>query len=468
MGKFEGKFFLPYQRRWIGDTSRLKIIEKSRQIGLSLAAAYRLVREHSCGSCRFDGWVSSRDEIQAKLFLEDCKKFSKILHIAAQDLGWGIIADGRKSGVISLQLANGRAIHSLSSSPDAHAGKRGTRVLDEFALHLNPKLLYAVAYPGITWVGQLEIISTHRGSDNFFYKLIKDITENGNPKRFSHHRVTLQDALEQGFLRKLQGKAAADDPIMAMDEGDYFDYIRRSCPDQETFLQEYMCIPADDRSIFLPMALVGEAEMGYDPRKITAESDLFLGVDVGRSNDLTVFWLLAAVDGELVTADVIALKNRTFSDQEAVFYELLARPMLRRVCVDQTGIGRQFTERAIERFGQYTVEGITFTNAVKEQLAYALRTAFESGRVKIPSNDGIRADLRAVKREYTFAGNVRFSAERSERGHADRFWALALALHATEGGHFEHKSHFVRVTRERPRYLPANRSARHLFPSHAP
>jgi phage FluMu gp28-like protein len=446
MGKFDEKFFLPYQRRWISDLSRLKIIEKSRQIGLSMAVAYRLVRGHSHGGCRFDGWVSSRDEVQAKLFLDDCKKFSQLLHIAARDFGGGIIAEGRRSGVISLQFANGRAIHSLSSNPDAHAGKRGTRVLDEFSLHLNPKLLYAVAYPGITWGGQLEIISTHRGSDNFFYKLIKDITENGNPKRFSHHKVTLQDALEQGFLRKLQKKAAANDPILAMDEADYFDYIRRSCPDQETFLQEYMCMPADDRSIFLPIALVEEAEIGYDLQKIPADSDLFLGVDVGRSGDLTVFWLLAAVGDKWVTKDVIALKNRTFSDQEAVFYELLAQPMLRRACIDQTGIGRQFAERAMERFGKYTVEGITFTAGVKEQLAYALRVVFENGAIKIPSDEAIRADLRAVKRENTFAGNVRFSAERSEYGHADRFWALALAIHAAQNMRAQREISFTNIS----------------------
>ena len=28
------------------------------------------------------------------------------------------------------------------------------------------------------------------------------------------------------------------------------------------------------------------------------------------------------------------------------------------------------------------------------------------------------------------AGNIRFSADRGENGHSDRFWALALALHA--------------------------------------
>jgi phage FluMu gp28-like protein len=441
------KFFLPYQKRWIDDDSRLKIIEKSRQIGISLAAAYRLVREHSSRGCRFDAWVTSRDEIQAKLFLDDCKKFGQILHVAAQSFGKEVIAGDKKSGMFSIRFCSDRFIHSLSSSPDAQAGKRGTRVLDEFALHQNPKLLYGVAYPGITWGGQLEIISTHRGSDNFFYQLIRDIRENGNPKNFSYHRVTLQDALEQGFLRKLKAKMPENDPIVGMDDGDYFDYIRRSCPDRETFLQEYMCEPCDSRFLFLPIDWVERAETGYDPLKITAESDLFLGVDVGRTSDLTVFWLLASVGNELITRDVIALKNKSFSEQEAVFYRLLALTPLRRACVDQTGIGRQFAERAAERFGKYRVEGITFTNSTKEQLAYPLRTAFESGVIKIPSDDFIRSDLRAVKREDTFAGNVRFSAERTENGHGDRFWALALAIHAAQSVQSQRRAHFERISR---------------------
>ena len=62
-------FFLPYQRAWIEDKSRIKIMEKSRQIGMSWTAAYSLVREHSISGKRLDSWVCSRDEMQARLFL---------------------------------------------------------------------------------------------------------------------------------------------------------------------------------------------------------------------------------------------------------------------------------------------------------------------------------------------------------------------------------------------------------------
>ncbi|MDO4769007.1 MAG: hypothetical protein Q4A11_01380 [Brachymonas sp.] len=54
----------------------------------------------------------------------------------------------------------------------------------------------------------------------------------------------------------------------------------------------------------------------------------------------------------------------------------------------------------------------------------------EDRLLRIPYDPHIRADLRSVTKQTTSSGNVRFTAERSKDGHADRFWALALALHA--------------------------------------
>ena len=431
------KFFLPYQERWIRDTSRLKIIEKSRQVGISIATAYRLVRQHATAGNKYDSWISSRDELQAQLFIDDCKKFAQIFRSAFSEFGVKILQDKARGNSLRLEFSNGTAIHSLSSNADAQAGKRGMRVLDEFALHMDPKKLYALAYPGITWGGQLEIISTHRGSFNFFNKLIQDVRENGNPKNFSYHRVTLEDALEQGFLKKLQTKLSADDPRVEMSDSEYYDFIKKSCPDEESFLQEYMCVPADDRSVFLQGDLVADCEYAanenwqVEKQGLKAiKNECYLGVDIGRDNDLTVFWLLEKQENLLLTITITCLQDVPFSEQERQLYDLLSMKSVVRVCIDQTGIGRQFVERACERFGRYKIEGITFTNTVKEQLAYGLRGAFEEKILKIPADDKIRSDLRSIKRETTFSGNIRFAADRSKTGHADRFWALALAIYA--------------------------------------
>ena len=162
---------LPYQRRWVQDMSRIKIMEKSRQIGISWSSAYALVRRKVLAGATLDAWVSSRDEIQAKLFLDDCKHFADLLKVVSEDLGIQVLDDKGSTSFV-LRFASGVKINSMSSSPDAQAGKRGDRLLDEFALHKDNRKLYAIAYPGITWGGQLEMVSTHRGSHNFFNQLI--------------------------------------------------------------------------------------------------------------------------------------------------------------------------------------------------------------------------------------------------------------------------------------------------------
>lgn len=432
------KFFLPYQSKWILDNSRIKLMEKSRQIGLSWSTAYRLVREKSKVGVKFDAWVSSRDDIQARLFLEDCKAFAKIFNIAGEDLGLQVIDPERKISAYVLQFANGVRINSMSSNPDAQAGKRGDRVLDEFALHPDPRKLYAIAYPGITWGGSMEIVSTHRGSHNLFNQLVLEIKHKGNPKNISLHTVTLQDALDQGFLKKLQARlreADGDDERLYMDEAQYFDFIRSGCPDEETFQQEYMCNPQDDDAAFLSYELIASCEYKPDENwEYTLEqmracpNPIYGGIDVGRVHDLTVGWFDEKVGDTSFTRHLLILKDMPFDQQEAVLYPMIA--LCRRCCIDNSGIGRQFAERAQQRFGTYRVEPVTFTAQVKEDLAYPLRASFEDRTNRIPSDEHIRADLRAVKKETTSSGNIRFTADHGKNGHSDRFWARALALHA--------------------------------------
>ncbi|MGC8744542.1 MAG: terminase large subunit domain-containing protein [Verrucomicrobiia bacterium] len=426
---------LPYQRDWIVDNSRLKIAEKSRQIGWTWATAYSLVRRKCRKNELLDAWVSSRDELQARLFLEDCKKFAALLHTAATCFNSNITGEKNKSAQF-IEFSNGRRIYSLSSNPDAQAGKRGDRVLDEFALNPDPRKLYAIAYPGITWGGQLEIFSTHRGSANFFNQLIREVKEKGNPKGFSLHTVTLQKALEQGFLYKLQQKLPPDDSRQEMDETDYFNFIRSGCPDEESFLQEYCCVPADDSSAFFPYELIdgciyaaGEQWQIGDPENLSKNAQIYIGVDLGREHDLTVIWALELLGDTLFTRAVETFFKTAFESQEAALWRWLQLNQTRRCCIDQTGLGLQFVERAKKRFG-YKVEGVHFTSAVKESLVYPVKMLFETRKIRIPGDPSILSDLRSIKKIVTSAGNMRFDSERGDNGHSDRFWALALAVHA--------------------------------------
>ena len=306
-------------------------------------------------------------------------KFAKVLHIAAKDAGQTVFEDeaGNSHSVHTIRFAS-EPLHSLSSNPNAFAGRGGFVKLDEFALRQDQGMVYGIASPTIDWGGKLGIISTHRGSGNYFNQLIREIEEKGNPKRWSHHRVTLQDALDQGLLYKLQTKFTADDPRMQMDEAEYFDYQRSRARDEETFRQEYMCEPADDAGAFIEYALLDQCfyregekwewSLAAAESARAAGAELYYGLDIGRTNDLTSFILVEKVGGRFYVRHRIDLQAVKFSEQEARLYPWIE--LCRRGCIDKTGLGMQFAERIADRFGEYRAEGVTFSGPMKEDLAY--------------------------------------------------------------------------------------------------
>ena len=146
-------YFYASQRAWIQDDSPLKLCVKSRQTGFSFANSFHLLLLVNARDARLDAHIVSRDQYQARLQAEDCLLWADILHLGAKDLG-EVILDARSgASAYALQFANGRRIYSLSSNPNALAGKRGHVTLDEFALHQDQRLLYRVAKPVTTWGG---------------------------------------------------------------------------------------------------------------------------------------------------------------------------------------------------------------------------------------------------------------------------------------------------------------------------
>jgi phage FluMu gp28-like protein len=143
---------------------------------------------------------------------------------------------------------------------------------------------------------------------------------------------------------------------------------------------------------------------------------------------LTVLWLLELLGDVLYTRDVICLQNMRKSEQEAILWPVMAKA--ERTCLDYTGLGIGWGDDAQDKFGEERVECVTFSGRVKEALAYPVRAKMEDRLLRIPYDKQIRADLRAVTKQTTAAGNIRFTAERTPDGHADRFWALALAIEA--------------------------------------
>ncbi|MAY75232.1 MAG: terminase, partial [Phycisphaerae bacterium] len=159
----------------------------------------------------------------------------------------------------------------------------------------------------------------------------------------------------------------------------------------------------------------------------------FVGVDIAARNDLFVIWVLELVDGQLVTREIIAEKRITFARQDELLDDVFRRYRVVRLRMDQTGMGEKPVEDAKRRHGEDRVEGVIFSSAAKLDMATSFKEAFQDRRVLVPAGDPkLRADLHSIKSVAGPTGIRRLVSDGETDGHADRFWAGALAVSSAE------------------------------------
>lgn len=447
------KYFLPYQEKWILDQSRFKIVEKSRRTGFTYAQAYEDV--YDCVTLNFppngkpNVYFSSADESAALEYISYCEQWTKMFHVAAQSIGEVVLDSENDIKAFVIEFANGAKIHALRSNPRAFRSKGGKVILDEYAFHDDPDALWKAAQPCITWGYSFRILSTHNGKNQRYYRIVNDAKT--NPKTIWHlHRVTIENAVNQGLVEKIKG---LDRAATEAEKAAFIAECREMAGDNETFLQEYMCEPVDESTAFLTYPEIEALEspfasLDYDPKLF--QGDLFGGLDIGRRKHLSVLWVMEKLGDVYYTRILNVMEKRPFKYQREELYRILKMPNMRRMCIDSTGLGMQLAEEAQEAFGTYRVEAVTFTPAVKMELANGLRPKVEEKVIRIPAGREIREDLHSVRKVVTAAGNIRFDAAATDLGHADRFWSLALAVHAAENpaGPIEYKSIKKRAMRK--------------------
>jgi len=451
---------LPYQDRWILDDSQLKIAVWSRQSGKSFAAALRAVIK--CLEKRTQYIILSKGERQSRLFMEKVKDFCTAFKKLKALPDFTELPESDEKTMEVCFPHNRSRIIGLPANPDTARGYTGHIVLDEFAFHGDAYKIYAACFPIITRGYSIEVISTPNGTAGKFYEIAKqaglvgqqavdgrrdtgeslvasvsslsDTYRMPSAGLWSGHRVDIYDAVYQGLPANI-------------------DLLRAGCDDEETWMQEYCCQFLSDAQNYIPVELVstcvheeattewagyGTRDTGLGARPLHVSHapspdsrELYLGIDIGRKRDFTIAWLFERVGGVLWSRVLLTLKGVTFDEQEKTIFGLLDLGV-RRAGIDASGLGMMLAEHAVQKYGAM-VEPMTFTAQLKERLAPMVKQAFEERTVRIPDNREVRADINSVKRFVTPAGNVRFDAEHTDRGHADRFWALAQVINAATG-----------------------------------
>ena len=396
------QILLPYQMRWVRDTSRFKIGMWSRQTGKSFATAAEAVLH--CQMHPGVLWVVlSAGERQAIEWMRKAKQWAEAVALAIADESTSGEAQSTRA---EITFANKSRIVAIPANPDTARGYSANLVLDEFAIHEKPWDIWAAIYPSITnpLSGQklLRIVSTPKGMGNKF----ADLWHKNDS--YSKHKVTIEDAVSQGLpLNLAELHAGVDDP--------------------DIWAQEYMCEFIDSTSVLLPYEMIGKCESTNIADD--GQSPLYVGMDVGRSKDLSVIVTAVKLGDVLSVIDITELRNSPFNDQLDVLLGKARDRRVQHICIDSTGIGAMLAEEAARKGGG-KFEGVPFTVASKGEMYGLMRRKFEERSIRIPVSRDLREDLHAVQRVVSTGGNVTYSAPRNADGHSDRAAALALCIRA--------------------------------------
>ena len=444
-----------YQLEFLNNSTLFDITDKSRQIAWSWTAAADALSAGILEPRTTAIFVSvNQDEAKEKI-----RYAKQIIEALDADVRPRLLHDNETY----VELANGSRLISHPCRPVR--GKARARVyLDEFAHYPKDREIYLAALPTTTHGGVIRIGSSPLGASGLFWEIFE--------QKFraypGYTRRTVPWWLVASLCREVEN-ASNLAPAMLTEERvrafgsprviEIFDNLPL-----EDFQQEYECAWLDEQLSWISwdeikrnqvdaqagqllswhangleaaLAVIDEIAAAIQADRI--ERVLAGGMDIGRKRDLTeIVFVGKSTSNSLPYRLGISLSGVEFDDQKAVAAKALRVLPVTQLLIDQNGIGMQLAENLHKEFGD-KAQGVDFTNPNKELWAVELKLRMQRAQVPIPLDRELSYQIHSIKKKVTAAKNAVFDAERNEHGHADKFWALALAVWAA-AGHMGHAS----------------------------
>src|SRR3990172_425167 len=475
---------LSYQKKWLNDKSPVKVIRKSRQIGITWTSALKAVLTAS----RTHGknvWYMGYNFEMTTQFISDCRFWIDVLN-SSEYLKDKII-NNFKTDVLktSIKFASGFLITALSSSAVGIRSKSGDYVIvDEADYNPDLQAVLVSAFALLIWGGEIEIISTHNwtidGEHSKFNQLIKSIEAGEND--YSLHRVDIEDALRDGLYQRIclkqqnelkrnykdnwtQEKQDAFDNLAWTQEKEIAWLAAQVARYKEHASQELYCTPAKEGEGYFTRQLIEGCMVKNIPvvnftcdkqfalkhenertRITTAwcvdnlafitrlpQSQYFFGVDFGRSGDLSVFVFLELTkDLKRKSVCVVELRNVTFEQQKQIlFYCCDKLNMLCGGAFDATGNGQWLAEVTQQKYGKNSIEAVHINNNWYLEAMPKYKASFENKMIILPFDRNIIDDHLLIKvlKGIPKIPDVRTKDEQGQR-HGDSAVAGAMAVYA--------------------------------------
>lgn len=460
------KILLPYQRRWVADTSRVRVWEKSRRIGASYCEAFQSVMEaaKSRDAGGQDTFYLSYNKEMTQTFIRDCAFWAKALNVLADDMEEVVLRDeDRDITVYRIRFASGFNVWGLPSEPRSLRSKQGRVVIDEAAFVDDLPELMKAAFALLMWGGSVSILSTHNGEDNSFNELIKDIRSGA--KKYSLHRTTLDDAIADGLYKTICKRANPPRIWTREDEEAWRAGIIADYGDGAD--EELFCIPNRSSGAYLTATMIEacmeailvltwtppaenfvdwprtvaetytrgwiEENLGHRLEELPEDRAHFCGVDFGRSGDLSVFWpATEEKDLRLVPPFVLELRDCPHRTQQQILFAILDRlPRFSGVSLDARGNGSALAEAARQQYGPAQVREVMISEAWYRDTMPLLKAGIEDKTLILPKDAGILSDFRSLR---VVKGVARVPEQRTKDKsggrHGDSAIACAMMLDA--------------------------------------
>ncbi len=466
---------LPYQARWAADQSPVKVMEKSRRVGISWAEAAEdtlWASEKGQGEKR-NVWYVGYNKDMAQEFIGDCANWARAYNLAASEMEEydeidreeieGVIQE-KKIRSFRITLQSGWTITALSSRPTNLRGKQGRVILDEAAFHDDLAGLIKAAMALLIWGGTVRIISTHFGDSNAFNELVQDIRK--GKRNYSLHRVDFDEALKDGLYKRICEVLHREwsPEAEATWRQDVIDSYGEDA-DEELF-----CIPSQGTGTWLTRALIEQCMSGeipvvrYEQTRAFAELPdsvraaevadwcedhllslldgldarraSYFGEDFGRTGDLTVITpLIEQQNASFRAPFVVELRNVPFKQQEQILFYVVDRlPRFRYGALDARGNGQYLAEVAMQRYGTSRIAEVMLTEPWYRDNMPRYKAAFEDKTIVLPKDADIIEDHRAVKviRGVARLPELKTKGRDNKQRHGDAAISGALAWFAAK------------------------------------
>jgi phage FluMu gp28-like protein len=316
-----------------------------------------------------------------------------------------------------IEFSNGSEIHSLPAGDEGDTLRGFTAhmiIIDEAAMVKNE--VYVALQPMFATtfqVGQLILISTPRGIQNYFYEAY-----NNKGLGFKVYKAKSKQSplITKEFL-KTQSAQMTNNEYLQEYEGAFLDETDTFFP-----LHEIESVMTSEASWKEEHDKRFEYYFGYDPA--TVGEDEAVGIILERRPE----HMVKAGAREFAVANIITKKKCGIAEQIGMIKHLHTKWNFKKLCIDVTGLGVSFPE---ELHG-LPVEGFLFNQKTVEDLYNSGKKFFEARTLIMPNHMKMKKQLNEMKFEYNkHTGRLSVFNPR-KHAKTDHPTALMLALWATK------------------------------------